>query len=187
MKATVLVPVKAFAAAKVRLAPALDASERAALARSMAEVVVASAAPLPVAVACDDKEVAAWAEALGARVVWTPNLGLNGAVQHGFETLIGEGRELVIVAHGDLPRAAGLIRLAGFDGVTLVPDRHGDGTNVAAVPAAAAGFTFAYGPGSFARHVVETDRLGAALRIARIPELEWDIDTPEDLPEPAKT
>src|SRR5687767_11462041 len=76
--AVVLIPVKAFGAAKLRLAPALDAEERIALARSMAGRVVASAAPLPVAVACDDEEVAAWARALGATVVWTPGLGLNG-------------------------------------------------------------------------------------------------------------
>ena len=34
----------------------------------------------------------------------------------------------MIVAHGDLPRATDLARCADFDGVTLVPDRHGDGT-----------------------------------------------------------
>jgi 2-phospho-L-lactate guanylyltransferase len=187
VKATVLVPVKAFAAAKARLAPALDAPDRAALARTMAERVVAAAAPLPVAVACDDEGVAEWARALGARVVWTPGTGLNGAVQQAFDELVDEGVELVIVAHGDLPRAAGLARLADFDGITLVPDRHDDGTNVAAVPAGARGFTFAYGVGSFARHVAEAQRVGCDLRIARIPELQWDVDTPDDLPEPATT
>ena len=46
----VLVPVKAFAEAKLRLAPALDPAHRAELARAMATHVVNSAAPLPVAV-----------------------------------------------------------------------------------------------------------------------------------------
>jgi 2-phospho-L-lactate guanylyltransferase len=41
---------------------------------------------------------------------------------------------------------------------------------------------FAYGPGSFGRHVVEARRLGLPLRIARRPELQWDVDTPADLP-----
>jgi 2-phospho-L-lactate/phosphoenolpyruvate guanylyltransferase len=108
--ARVLVPVKAFAAAKARLAPALDGPARAALARSMATDVVRAAAPLPVAVACDDDEVARWALEVGATVLWTPGLGLNGDVQLGFATLLAEGADLVIVAHGDLPQARDLAR-----------------------------------------------------------------------------
>ncbi len=50
----VLVPVKAFGQAKLRLAPALSPPERAALAREMATRVVRSAGRLPVAVVCDD-------------------------------------------------------------------------------------------------------------------------------------
>ncbi|MBO0893955.1 MAG: hypothetical protein J2O39_06235, partial [Acidimicrobiales bacterium] len=49
----VLVPVKAFAHAKLRLAPALPPPEREALARRMGERVLAAAAPLPTAVVCD--------------------------------------------------------------------------------------------------------------------------------------
>ena len=54
MPAAVVIPVKAFAAAKVRLASALTPPERAALARSMAEQVVAAAGTLPVTVVCAD-------------------------------------------------------------------------------------------------------------------------------------
>ena len=61
----VLVPVKAFAQAKIRLAPALDAAQRSQLARAMAERVLAAAHPLPVAVVCDDVEVARWAARQG--------------------------------------------------------------------------------------------------------------------------
>ena len=63
MDVAVLVPVKDFRQAKVRLAGALAPWERAALARSMASNVVAAADSLPVFVVCDDGEVAAWAEA----------------------------------------------------------------------------------------------------------------------------
>ena len=45
----VLLPVKSFGEAKLRLAPALDAPHRAELARTMATHVVTSAAPLPTA------------------------------------------------------------------------------------------------------------------------------------------
>ena len=50
----VLVPVKAFSEAKLRLAPALPPLGRAELARAMATHVLAAAHPLPTAVVCDD-------------------------------------------------------------------------------------------------------------------------------------
>ena len=181
--AAVLVPVKAFDQAKHRLAPALDASARAELARSMATNVVRVAAPLPVWVVCDDDEVAAWAAIEGARVLWRPGRGLNGAVADGVDHLAELGFDQVIVAHADLPHALDLAWVADFDGVTLVPDRHDDGTNVACVPTAT-GFTFAYGAQSFARHQTEARRLGLALRIEREPRLGWDVDLPADLATP---
>ena len=149
----VLVPVKAFGRAKLRLADVLDGPARAALAREMADRVVTAAASLPVAVVCDDDDVAAWAESRGARVLWRPGHGLNGAVNDAVATVAGEGVDRVMVTHADLPLATGFDEVLSFDGdgVVLVPDRHEDGTNVAVVPAAS-GFTFAYGPGSFDAH-----------------------------------
>ena len=179
-RVAVLVPVKAFADAKVRLAPALPAAERAALARSMGERVLASARGLPVSVACDDDDVANWARSNGAAVIWTPGLGLNGAVEAGVERLAAIGAEHVVVAHADLPLATDLTWIAHFPFVTLVPDRHDDGTNVACVPSRC-GFRFSYGPGSFARHVAEARRLGQALHTRRSPDLGWDVDIPADL------
>lgn len=179
----VLVPVKAFHQAKVRLAAALDPAARAELARTMADAVVAAAAPLPVFVVCDDDAVAAWARAADAEVLWKPGRGLNGAVNEGVADLAAHGVQRVIVAHADLPHALELAWVADGPGVTLVPDRRSDGTNVAAVPAAA-GFTFAYGPGSYHRHVTEAHRLGLQLRVVREPRLAWDVDLPDDLVAP---
>jgi 2-phospho-L-lactate guanylyltransferase len=183
MTVAVLVPVKSFATAKVRLAPALDPAERAALARSMAAQVVAAAAPLPVSVVCDDEDVAAWARAAGAAVLWRPGLGLNGAVRDGVVALAAAGHTAVLVAHADLPLADDLLHVAGDRPdveVTLVPDRRDDGTNVLCVPAAS-GFTFAYGPRSFSRHVAEAERLGLPYRVLRDARLGWDVDVPDDL------
>lgn len=175
-----LVPVKAFAGAKARLAPALSVQARHELVRTMAERVLRAARPLPVSVVCDDREVADWATSKGASLVWTPARGLNGAVTHGVAVLREHGATTVIVAHADLPLATELAPVADFDGVTLVPDRRDDGTNVAAVPADA-GFRFSYGAGSFARHVAECQRLGLPLRVLREPLLSWDVDLPGDL------
>lgn len=176
----VLVPVKSFGDAKVRLAPALDAQERAALARSMGECVLAAARPFPVAVVCDDAEVAAWARERGAVVISEPGRGLNGAVEAGVAHLAGCGVIEVIVAHADLPLAESFVAIAGWTGVTLVPDRHEDGTNVIALPASC-GFRFAYGPGSFGRHAAEAQRLGLDVRVVNDPTLAWDVDVPADL------
>lgn len=176
----VLVPVKAFSDAKLRLAPALSPGRRARLARAMATKVVESAAGLPVAVVCDDQEVARWARDLGALVIWEPGQGLNGAVQHGVARLAGDGAEAVVVAAGDLPLATDLRWVFEFDGITIVPDRHGDGTNVICVPAGC-GFTFSYGPGSFKRHVDEAIKTGSPLRVIEDTPLAWDVDVPDDL------
>ena len=144
--AAVLVPVKAFGQAKQRLAEVLDASARRSLAIAMAETVVAAAGDLRVAVVCDDDEVRTWAEALGAEAVWTPDLGLNGAVEAGIAHLARRGTARVVVVHADLPLATDLGWLADTDGATLVPDRHHDGTNVLSVPTGI-GFVPAYGAG----------------------------------------
>jgi 2-phospho-L-lactate guanylyltransferase len=176
----VLIPVKAFHEAKGRLHLALSAPERAALARAMAERVVGAAGPLPVAVVCDDTDVADWARARGALVVWEPGRGLNGAVEAGVDHLVDMGVTQVTVAHADLPRAANLAVVGETEGITLVADRYGNGTNVIVVPGAA-GFRFSYGPGSLSRHIAEAERLGLPYRILDRPDLAWDIDEPEDV------
>lgn len=176
----VLLPVKSFGEAKLRLAPALAPVARAELARSMATHVVVSAAPLPTAVVCDDAEVAAWARELGALVVWEPERGLNRAVEAGVARLAAGGARRVIVAHADLPSSGRLDWVARFAGVTLVPDHRDNGTNVICVPGDA-GFTFSYGPGSFTRHGAEARRLGLPLRVVREPSLAHDVDLPADL------
>jgi len=178
--AAVVVPVKAFRAAKLRLADVLDPTERQALARRLAEVVVAAAAPLTAVVVCDDDEVRDWAVGAGAQVVWCPDRGLNGAVADGVAALRDDGVATAIVAHADLPLARELAWIAGFPGVTLIPDRRHDGSNVVAVPTAA-GFEFAYGAGSFARHRAEAARLELPVRIVDDPALGWDVDLPADL------
>jgi 2-phospho-L-lactate/phosphoenolpyruvate guanylyltransferase len=176
----VLVPVKAFDQAKRRLHLALSEPERADLSRAMADRVIGAAHPLPVAVVCDDNDVAEWARERGALVIWEPGRGLNGAVEAGVIHLASMGVTQVTVAHADLPRASDLVAVGDAPGITLVPDRYGNGTNVIALPADA-GFQFSYGPGSFARHRIEARRIGIATRILDRPDLAWDVDEPGDV------
>lgn len=179
----VVVPIKAFHAAKARLAAALGAQERAALARRMAATVLAAGAPLDRFVVCDDDEVAEFAVANHAKVLWMPDRGLNGAVEAGVAEVGDAGYDHVVVAHSDLPLATRLPRLATAGTVTLVPDRHGDGTNVIALPTALA-FPFQYGPASFRHHSARAADLGVDLRVVRDPRLALDVDRPDDLRHP---
>jgi 2-phospho-L-lactate/phosphoenolpyruvate guanylyltransferase len=180
VQTAVIVPVKNFAHAKGRLASVLDPSQRAELAARMAAIVVRAAAPLPVVVVCDDEEVVEWAARHGARALHLPGLGLNPAVGSAINTLAAEGTTRVVVAHSDLPLATSLFSVVGGRGVTLVPDRHGDGTNVMVVPTGA-GFVPAYGAGSFRRHLTEARRVGLPVRVVRDRKLSWDVDVPADL------
>lgn len=180
-----LVPVKAFADAKVRLAPALDPDRRARLARTMAAGVVRAAGHLPVWVVCDDDEVARWAQGVGASVLWMPSRGLNLAVTDGVVALAAEGVARVIVCHADLPAAIRLDHLVPADPraptMVVVPDRRRDGTNVVSLPTSS-GFRFSYGAGSFPRHLDEARRIGLDVEVVDDPTLSWDVDLPEDLP-----
>ena len=180
VRAAVVIPVKGFHAAKLRLAPALSPEARAVLARQMATRVIQAAGDLPVIVVCEDEVVRDWAIEAGATVHWTPGLGLDGAVAAGVEVAADAGAERVVVAHADLPLATGLGHVVGRTGVLLVPDRRADGTNVLAVPAGS-GFRFKYGPGSFLRHQAEATRLGLLVEVRADVELGWDVDIPDDL------
>jgi len=173
--------VKSFRTAKLRLSPVLSGSERAGLARRLASGVLAAAGALPRNVVCDDTEVAEWAAAAGARVIWTPGLGLSGAVQAGVAVLGQRGKSKW--SWWPTPTwacPAGLDSIGSEGCVSLVPDLRHDGTNVAAMPAGA-GFSFSYGPGSFERHRRRRARLGLSCLIVRDRRLAADVDLPEDL------
>lgn len=176
----VVVPLRSLTAGKLRLRATLTADERATLIHSMASAVVAAAHELPVLIVYDDPAVAIWATRLGADSITTSEPGLNAAVEFGRARLIEQGFDHVIVAHADLPHALDLRPVGQFDGITLVPDRAGDGTNVLSVPSDV-DFTFCYGPGSFATHLRLAEATGRDVRVFNDPQLAWDVDHPDDL------
>ncbi|CAN5361508.1 hypothetical protein BH23ACT3_BH23ACT3_20020 [soil metagenome] len=179
----VLVPVKSFRAAKARLAGRVNPASRRNLARWMAGRVVAAAHPLPVFVACDDDEVAEWADGVGASVLWSPGLGLNGAVDEGVATMAGKGVEHVVITHGDLPLAITLVDVARPGTVVLVPDRRRDGTNVLARPTAVT-LPATYGAGSFRHHLRHALASGVPVMVRVDARLSLDLDTVDDLRHP---
>lgn len=180
MEAAVLVPIKAFGNAKGRLAPSVTPEARADLARMMAARVIAAARPFAAFVVCDDDDVADWSSERGADVLWTPGLGLNGALDHAATVVSGKGFDHVVIAHGDLPLATSFEHLVVADTVTLVPDHRLDGTNVQTRPAGAE-LHASYGASSFRRHLDAALQRGYRVRVITDPRLARDVDTIDDL------
>ena len=178
-----LVPLKALAEAKGRLAPAVGPLQRRLLVIAMFEDVVAALQAVPAlaapVVVSPDREVWRRADAMGCRVVEEPPGpgDLNGALAAA-AAAAGDGEALLVVA-ADLPlaSAAGLERVLAAAGapVTVVPSADGGGTNVLAWRDPAT-FAPSFGPDSAARHLA----VPGAVRVDD-PELSLDVDTVEDL------
>src|SRR6185295_652448 len=64
--------------------------------------------------------------------------------------------------------------------MAIAPDRHGTGTNALLVSARES-FDFCFGEGSCAKHLALAAERGWRTAIVRRRELEFDLDTPEDL------
>lgn len=182
MEIALLVPVKAFHAAKGRMSDTLNSQQRQILARWLATRVV-TGSHAPVFVACDDDEVATWATGLGAEVLWGPGLGLNGAIDQGADVIAGKGFDHVVVCHGDLPLAHDLEGLAAPDTIVLVPDRRLDGTNVFARPTTVT-LAAQYGPASFRRHYLTALASGCAVEVRLDRDLSVDLDRVADCRHP---
>ena len=178
-----LVPVKALAEAKGRLAPEVGPLQRRLLAIAMFEDVIAAIQSVPAleapVVVSPDREVWRRADALGCRVVEEPpGAGdLNGALAAAAGG-VADGSPLLVVA-ADLPlaSAAGLERVLAAAGapVAVVPSHDGGGTNVLAWRDPAS-FAPSFGPDSAERHLA----VPGAVRVDE-PGLALDVDTVEDL------
>ena len=182
--AGVVIPLRAFANGKARLAAVLDDRERTALARSMADCVVEACGTMAVLVVSSAAEVHEWAETRGLEVVDDPGAGLDAAARAGVQWFRAREFDRVIVAHADLPRArpGSLERFADVTpgGVVIVPSHRDDGTPVLSIPVHPP-FPFAYGVGSAHRHAQIARELGLAVQLVHDDELAYDVDLPEDL------
>jgi 2-phospho-L-lactate guanylyltransferase len=64
--------------------------------------------------------------------------------------------------------------------VVIAPDRRHNGTNALLVCPAGL-IEYEYGPGSFQRHCLRAEQIGARLEVCELPTLALDMDLPEDL------
>jgi 2-phospho-L-lactate guanylyltransferase len=178
----VVIPVRAFALGKARLAELLEDAARSELARRLADGVAAAAGELPAVVVSSARDVRDWARARGLDAIDDPG-SLDAAAVAGRGWVEARGCARAVIVHADLPLARTLTPLARDRSrpiVGVVPCHRDDGTNVLSVPVDAP-FRFAYGPGSFRRHAAEARRLGLGFRVVRDPALAFDVDVPDDL------
>lgn len=188
-----LVPLRGLETAKTRLGGELDAEERLDLVTAMARRTLAATRDATgiagTVLVTADPAAARLAEAFGADSLVQRIAGLNAAIREARARAMAHGATAVIVLPIDLAAVSAAAidivideaRGRPSDGglVAVVPDRHGDGTNVllAAPPAIV---DPAFGPGSRAAH----EALAAAAGVTYVElggPLTFDVDTAEDL------
>ncbi|HEV3378889.1 MAG TPA: 2-phospho-L-lactate guanylyltransferase, partial [Thermoleophilaceae bacterium] len=137
MRTLAILPVKTFGAAKQRLVPALGPDSRATLARAMFTDVLAALREVPAldALAVVTADPAAEADARGAGAGVLPDkeqAGQSAAASIGISYALAEDFARVLLVPGDTPlldpREVEVL-LQGRGPVSIVPDRHGTGTN----------------------------------------------------------
>jgi 2-phospho-L-lactate/phosphoenolpyruvate guanylyltransferase len=196
VKATAIIPVKRFGAAKRRLLDSIDPPARAGIVKAMLADVLAATT------ACDavERVIVVTGEGRAEKIalaasqrVSTPievmrdpdDAGHPEAATLGIVRAKALGAECAILLPGDCPLLDTSELQAALDRatagrVTVVPDRHGTGTNALILSppdAIAPGF----GPGSRERHVERAEQRGLDAAVEELDSLALDLDTPDDL------
>jgi 2-phospho-L-lactate guanylyltransferase len=182
----IAVPVKSLERAKGRLAEVLQPLERAALTLAMLEDVLDACLSMPgwqTWVISPDEAVLEVSARRRARPVVEEEPGLLAAIRQVEEE--AGGADALAVVLGDLPRltaeALGSV-LQTLGPVVAAPSASDAGTNVLLrrppriIPPR-------FGTNSFRKHRDAAEFRGIPFAVARAPELAFDLDRPEDVPE----
>jgi 2-phospho-L-lactate guanylyltransferase len=190
LKATAILPVKRFGAAKRRLAAGIDDERRenlvAAMLEDVLEAIGEARAIEHTIVVSDEPRATKAAKEAGAEIV--PDSGNDGhsdAALAGIARAEEQGDECVVLLPGDCPlldprELDRLLTGVPASYVAIVPDRHGTGTNALALSPPSA-IRPAFGEGSCARHVAAAREAGIPYAVEEIPSLALDLDTPADV------
>lgn len=180
----IAIPVKSLDRAKGRLAEVLSPLERAALTLAMLEDVLDATMAIPgwqTWVISQDEAVLEVSARRRARPVAEENPGLVAAVRQVEEE--AAGADALAVVLGDLPlltteALGGVLRTLGP--VVAAPAGSDAGTNVllrrppSIIPPR-------FGTDSFRKHREAAELHGLPFAVVRAPELEFDLDRPEDI------
>jgi 2-phospho-L-lactate guanylyltransferase len=189
-KTYAILPVKRFGEAKFRLGDELSGGTRRALAEAMVtDVLMAlrrTAAVHEVLVVTSEPAAEAIGRGYGATVLPDHrDEGQTAAALIGIEHAIEVGAARVLLVPGDCPalnpaELDDLLEQPVAPSVTIVPDRHGSGTNaLLLVPPDVIEPSF--GPDSRARHEAAAVAAGVPWTVEQVPTLLLDVDTADDL------
>jgi 2-phospho-L-lactate/phosphoenolpyruvate guanylyltransferase len=190
LKATAVLPVKRFAAAKRRLATGLDDERREALVAAMLgdslEAIGKARAIERTIVVSGEPRAADLAAAAKVDLVPDPDdAGHSEAALAGIAEADRGGASSVVLLPGDCPlldprELDRLLTAVPERYVAVVPDRHGTGTN-ALVLAPPTAIRPAFGEGSCARHVAAAREVDIPFAVEEVRSLGLDLDTPADI------
>jgi 2-phospho-L-lactate guanylyltransferase len=190
MRIWAIVPVKPFRLAKSRLALALDANQREVLSRQFLTHVLRVLNSLPqiertVVVSRDPAalHLARDEHAFTLQEQGEPNL--NHALQLATRWAKAFHVNAVLVLPSDLPKltateVAVLLQPGDHPLVSVVPDRHGTGTNALFVRPPGL-LHYQFGLHSLQAHLAQADTQGAEVHIFQLPSIAFDVDEPHDL------
>jgi len=186
-----ILPVKRFGAAKARLGDELSGGTRRALTEAMVtDVLMAlrrTAAVKEVVLVTSEPAAEAIGRGYGANVLYDDKeAGQSAATLIGIEHALERGATRVLLVPGDCPALDPAELAALLDNpllgrsVTIVPDRHGTGTN-ALVLTPPDVIAPAFGPDSRALHEQAAAAASVPCTVEQLPTLALDVDTLEDL------
>ena len=186
-----IVPVKHLNCSKSRLSDVLSAQDRQDLIRNLLlrtlNMLTESEFIENIIVISKDDSVLRLAANQGVSIVKEDSHSdLNSALHQATLVTMSLGATGLLILPADLPLLVKrdvekMIVVKDSDRVVMiVPDQHGVGTNALFVRPPGM-LRYQFGQGSLKAHKQEANRLKAELYICRLPNVEFDIDDPEDL------
>lgn len=186
-----IIPVKPLSRAKSRLESVLSPEERQQLAETMFRRVLAAVKDTPqvagTLVISRDPRALALARDMGAHTVQESGAPeLNNALMRATQVVAGWRGGAVLILPADLPLItpedlSGMIEIGqDLQSVVIATDQNEDGTNAMLVRPPGL-IAYAYGPGSFQRHMELAREAGAKVKRYYSERLALDIDVPADL------
>jgi 2-phospho-L-lactate guanylyltransferase len=185
-----ILPVKRFGGAKARLGDELSGGTRRALAEAMVTDVLMALrrtdAVHEVLLVTAEPAAEAIGRGYGASVVHDDaEAGQSAAAKIGIARALEAGATRALLVPGDCPaldpaELAALLERGPQHGLTIVPDRHGSGTNALLLTPPDA-IEPAFGPGSRERHEAAAAAAGVPYSVEDVPTLALDVDTADDL------
>jgi 2-phospho-L-lactate guanylyltransferase len=184
----IAIPVKSLLRAKRRLSPVLSPMERGVLTLAMLEDVLDATLAQQgwtTWVISPDEAVLEVAVRRGARSIAEERGPLSGAVRQVEQEAIKAGADALAIVPGDIAfvtTEAVTAALQTLGPVVLAPAHTDGGTNLLlrrpprAIPAR-------FGKSSYERHVEAAAQKGLPAATVHMPELSYDLDTPDELPE----